>query len=80
MRAVRAREEITKRWEEERENLGRKGRTLISAKELSETLRLRERGRVMDRDERAGTAEGKACCCLEVLTSLGVYDQRGTTV
>lgn len=22
-------------------------------------------------------AEGKACCCLEVLTSRGVYDERG---
>jgi hypothetical protein len=42
---VKARERIGKRWEEESESLGRgsfTGRTLISAKEITEVLKLRD--------------------------------------
>jgi len=42
---VQARERIGKQWEEERESLGRgsfAGRTLISAKEITEVLKLRD--------------------------------------
>jgi len=42
---IQARERIEKRWEEESEGLGRgsfAGRTLISAKEITEVLKLRD--------------------------------------
>ncbi len=44
---VEARERIAKRFEEESESLGRgsfQGRTLISAREIKEALRLRDEG------------------------------------
>lgn len=48
---VHARDRIAKRWEEESEQMGRKGfagRTLLGPKDVREVVRLREQGTLSD--------------------------------